>query len=141
MNQDDMITRQLIQLARRIKQRRNLHIQDLNLTTSQGDALRYFYEHPHQTIAAFKVYQDITHQTARVIVQHMVRLGVLTLTPNPNDGRSKLVGVTPLGKRKYNQLDQHGWQTSAELFAGFTPEEQQQFLELARRANANLERK
>lgn len=141
MNKDDMISRQLLQLARRIKQRRNLHIKNLNLTTEQGDALRYFTEHPHQTIAMFKDYQDITHQTARVIVQHMVTAGVVTLVPNPDDGRSKLVVVTSLGLTKYDQLDKHGLLTSKELFAGFTPKEQQQFLTLAQRANANLERK
>ncbi|WP_057877432.1 MarR family winged helix-turn-helix transcriptional regulator [Levilactobacillus paucivorans] len=141
MNRDDMISRQLLQLARRIKQRRNFHIKNLNLTTEQGDALRYFAEHPQQTVAMFKDYQGITHQTARVIVQHMVTAGVVELVPNPDDGRSKLVIVTSLGATKYAQLDQHGWQTSKELFAGFTPAEQQQFLALARRANANLEGK
>ena len=141
MNEDEMIARQLLQLARRIKQRRNLHIQDLNLTTVQGDALKYFFDHPNQTIAMFKDYQGITHQTARVIVQHLVHLGIVTLAPNPKDGRSKLVVLTPLGFAKYDQLDKHGWQTSEELFAGFTPEEQRQFLTLVRRANANLERK
>ncbi|MCF6166322.1 Transcription regulator [Furfurilactobacillus rossiae] len=140
MNEDEMISRQLLQLARRIKQRRNLHIQDLNLTLGQGDALKYFAENPNQTIAMFKDYQGIKHQTARVIVKHMVTLGIVTLEPNPNDGRSKLVQVTPLGSSKYAQLDKHGWQTSEELFAGFTPEERQCFLTLARRANANLER-
>lgn len=141
MIDDDMVARQLLQLARRIKQRRNLHIQDLNLTTGQGDALKYFVEHPNQTIAMFKDYQGITHQTARVIVQHMVALGVVTLTANPQDGRSKLVVVTPLGSTKYDQLNEHGWRTSEELFAGFTTAEQHQFLALARRANANLEGK
>jgi len=141
MFDDDMVARQLLQLARRIKQRRNLHIQDLNLTTGQGDALKYFAEHPNQTIAMFKDYQGITHQTARVIVQHMVALGVVTLTANPQDGRSKLVVVTPLGSTKYDQLSEHGWRTSEELFAGFTATEQHQFLALARRANANLEGK
>ena len=141
MNDDEMIARQLLQLARRIKQRRNLHIQDLNLTTVQGDALKFFGDHPNQTITMFKDHQGITHQTARVIVQHLVNLGVVTLAPNPNDGRSKLVVVTPLGLTKYTQLNKHGWQTSAELFVGFTPEEQQQFLALVRRANTNLEGK
>ncbi|WP_125763311.1 MarR family winged helix-turn-helix transcriptional regulator [Levilactobacillus mulengensis] len=141
MIDDGMVARQLLQLARRIKQRRNRHIQDLDLTTGQGDALKYFAENPNQTIATFKDYQGITHQTARVIVQHMVALGVVTLTANPQDGRSKLVVVTPLGLSKYAQLTKHGWQTSEELFAGFTAAEQQQFLALAQRANANLEGK
>ncbi|VDG17817.1 MarR family winged helix-turn-helix transcriptional regulator [Lactiplantibacillus mudanjiangensis] len=139
MNNDEMIARQLLVLARKIKQRRNLHIQDLNLTTGQADALKYFADHPNQTIAMFKDYQEITHQTARVIVQHLVTLGVVTLAPNPNDGRAKLVVVTPLGLTKRAQLNEHGWRTSEELFAGFTAEEQQQFLALVRRANANLE--
>ncbi|GEO64369.1 MarR family winged helix-turn-helix transcriptional regulator [Companilactobacillus nantensis] len=141
MSKDDMISRQLLQLARRIKQRRNFHIKDLNLTTEQGDALTYFVEHPHQTVAGFKDYQGITHQTARVIVHRMVTAGIVTLVPNPDDGRSKLVLVTSIGLAKYDQLDKHGLKTSDEIFAGFTPEEQQQFLALARRANANLERK
>lgn len=141
MNNDEMVSRQILQLARRIKQRRNFHIKDLNLTTEQGDALAYFVEHPHQTVAMFKDYQGITHQTARVIIQRMVTAGILTLVPNPDDGRSKLVLVTSLGLVKYSQLDKHGLQTSDELFAGFTPEEQQQFLALIQRANANLERK
>lgn len=141
MVNDDMIARQLLQLARRLKQRRSLHLKDVDLTTDQWDALKYFVEHSHSTIAMFKDYQGITHQTARVIVQRMMTAGVVTLESNPNDGRSKLVEVTPLGLNKYAQLRKRGWQISEELFAGFTPAEQQQFLALARRANDNLERK
>ncbi|MFC6181166.1 MarR family winged helix-turn-helix transcriptional regulator [Lactiplantibacillus daowaiensis] len=140
MNNDEMVARQILILGRKIKQRRNLHIQDLNLTTGQADALKYFADHPGRTIAMFKDYQEITHQTARVIVQHLVKLGVVVLTPNPADGRAKLVTVTALGTKKRAQLSQHGWQTSRELFTDFTPAEQQQFLALLRRANVNLER-
>lgn len=139
MDNEDMIARQLIQLARKIKQRRNLHIKDLKLTMGQGDALKYFGDHPNRTISMFKSDQSVTHQTARVIIQHMVQTGLFTLVRNPEDGRSKLVNLTKLGSIKYKQLNAHGWQTSSELFKGFTSAEQQQFLTLARRANANLD--
>lgn len=140
MDQDEMVARQVLKLARKVKHRRNLHIKDLDMTTEQADALKYFADYPNSTIAMFKDYQEITHQTARLIVQHLVKKGLVILQPNPADGRAKLVAVTAAGIAKRTRLKQHGWKTSAELFKGFTAAEQQQFLALLGRANANLER-
>ena len=140
MTSDETVARQIIILGRKIRQCRNQYIRHLNLTSEQADALRFFADHPQETIAGFRTYQEITHQTARQIVQGLVQKGLVVLTPNPTDGRAKLVTLTVNGHAKRTSLDQHIWQTSQKLLTDFTPREQRQLLTLLQRTSSNLER-
>ncbi|ARW34773.1 hypothetical protein S102022_00771 [Lactiplantibacillus plantarum] len=139
MNHDEMVARQVLILARQIKRRRNQHLRTVGLTTEQADALTFFTDQPGRTVAAFKTYQEITHQTARMIVQRLQTRGYVQLVVSPTDARAKQVVVTPSGRAKREQLRQHGWQTSAQMFAHLDAEQQQVFLDLLRQVNQNLE--
>lgn len=139
MDHDEMVAREILKLARKITNRRNQNLRRLDLTTEQADALIFFNDHPHSSITAFKAVQAITHQTARLIVQRLVKRQLIALTADPFDGRSKLVTVTAAGRTKRQELLDHGWQTSVTLFEHFAPNEQQTFLTLLKMANENLE--
>ncbi|WP_196241865.1 MarR family winged helix-turn-helix transcriptional regulator [Lactiplantibacillus plantarum] len=139
MNHDEMVARQVLILARQIKRRRNQHLRTVGLTTEQADALTFFTDQPGRTVTAFKTYQEITHQTARMIVQRLQTRGYVQLVVSPTDARAKQVVVTPRGRAKREQLRQHGWQTSAQMFAHLDAEQQQVFLDLLRQVNQNLE--
>ncbi|ADN97920.1 MULTISPECIES: MarR family winged helix-turn-helix transcriptional regulator [Lactiplantibacillus] len=139
MNHDEMVARQVLILARQIKRRRNQHLRTVGLTTEQADALTFFTDQPGRTVTAFKTYQEITHQTARMIVQRLQTRGYVQLVVSPTDARAKQVVVTPSGRAKREQLRQHGWQTSAQMFAHLDAEQQQVFLDLLRQVNQNLE--
>lgn len=139
MNHDEMVARQVLILARQIKRRRNQHLRTVGLTTEQADALTFFTDQPGRTVTAFKTYQEITHQTARMIVQRLQTRGYVQLLVSPTDARAKQVVVTPSGRAKREQLRQHGWQTSAQMFAHLDAEQQQVFLDLLRQVNQNLE--
>lgn len=139
MNHDEMVARQVLILARQIKRRRNQHLRTMGLTTEQADALTFFTDQPGRTVTAFKTYQEITHQTARMIVQRMQTRGYVQLVVSPTDARAKQVVVTPSGRAKREQLRQHGWQTSVQMFAHLDAEQQQVFLDLLRQVNQNLE--
>ena len=139
MNHDEMVARQVLILARQIKRRRNQHLRTVGLTTEQADALTFFTDQPGRTVTAFKTYQEITHQTARMIVQRLQTRGYVQLVFSPTDARAKQVVVTPSGRAKREQLRQHGWQTSAQMFAHLDAEQQQVFLDLLRQVNQNLE--
>lgn len=139
MNHDEMVARQVLILARQIKRRRNQHLRTVGLTTEQADALTFFTDQPGRTVTAFKTYQEITHQTARMIVQRLQTRGYVQLVVSPADARAKQVVVTPSGRAKREQLRQHGWQTSAQMFAHLDAEQQQVFLDLLRQVNQNLE--
>ncbi|WP_421430352.1 MarR family winged helix-turn-helix transcriptional regulator [Lactiplantibacillus plantarum] len=128
MNHDEMVARQVLILARQIKRRRNQHLRTVGLTTEQADALTFFTDQPGRTVTAFKTYQEITHQTARMIVQRLQTRGYVQLVVSPTDARAKQVVVTPSGRAKREQLRQHGWQTSAQMFAHLDAEQQQVFL-------------
>jgi len=141
MTDDDLVSRQIVILGRKIRHRRNLYSRNLDLTSEQADAIRFFADHPQQTIADFRTFEEITHQTARLIVHRLVQKGLITLQPSPTDGRAKLVHFTVAGLEKQAELEQHIWQTSATLFADFTPTEQRQLLTLLRRASDNLAKK
>lgn len=138
MNHDEMVARQVLILARQIKRRRNQHLRTVGLTTEQADALTFFTDQPGRTVTAFKTYQEITHQTARMIVQRLQTRGYVQLVVSPTDARAKQVVVTPSGRAKREQLRQHGWQTSAQMFAHLDAEQQQVFLDLLRQVNQNL---
>ncbi|MDN6214214.1 MAG: MarR family winged helix-turn-helix transcriptional regulator [Lactiplantibacillus plantarum] len=138
-NHDEMGARQVLILARQIKRRRNQHLRTVGLTTQQADALTFFTDQPGRTVTAFKTYQEITHQTARMIVQRLQTRGYVQLVVSPTDARAKQVVVTPSGRAKREQLRQHGWQTSAQMFAHLDAEQQQVFLDLLRQVNQNLE--
>ncbi|EHS83390.1 MarR family winged helix-turn-helix transcriptional regulator [Lactiplantibacillus plantarum] len=139
MNHDEMVARQVLILARQIKRRRNQHLRTVGLTTEQADALTFFTDQPGRTVTAFKTYQEITHQTARMIVQRLQTRGYVQLVVSPTDARAKQVVVTPSGRAKREQLRQHGWQTSAQMFAHLDAVQQQVFLDLLRQVNQNLE--
>ncbi|MCT1241966.1 MarR family winged helix-turn-helix transcriptional regulator [Lactiplantibacillus plantarum] len=139
MNHDEMVARQVLILARQIKRRRNQHLRTVGLTTEQADALTFFTDQQGRTVTAFKTYQEITHQTARMIVQRLQTRGYVQLVVSPTDARAKQVVVTPSGRAKREQLRQHGWQTSAQMFAHLDAEQQQVFLDLLRQVNQNLE--
>ncbi|KZU32886.1 transcription regulator [Lactiplantibacillus plantarum] len=139
MNHDEMVARQVLILARQIKRRRNQHLRTVGLTTEQADALTFFTDQPGRTVTAFKTYQEITHQTARMIVQRLQTRGYVKLVVSTTDARAKQVVVTPSGRAKREQLRQHGWQTSAQMFAHLDAEQQQVFLDLLRQVNQNLE--
>ncbi|MCG0573672.1 Transcription regulator, MarR family [Lactiplantibacillus plantarum] len=139
MNHDEMVARQVLILARQIKRRRNQHLRTVGLTTEQADALTFFTDQPGRTVTAFKTYQEVTHQTARMIVQRLQTRGYVQLVVSPTDARAKQVVVTPSGRAKREQLRQHGWQTSAQMFAHLDAEQQQVFLDLLRQVNQNLE--
>ena len=139
MNHDEMVARQVLILARQIKRRRNQHLRTVGLTTEQADALSIFTDQPGRTVTAFKTYQEITHQTARMIVQRLQTRGYVQLVVSTTDARAKQVVVTPSGRAKREQLRQHGWQTSAQMFAHLDAEQQQVFLDLLRQVNQNLE--
>ena len=139
MNHDEMVARQVLILARQIKRRRNQHLRTVGLTTEQADALTFFTDQPGRTVTAFKTYQEITHQTARMIVQRLQTRGYVQLVVSPTDARAKQVVVTPSGRAKREQLRQHGWQTSTQMFAHLDAEQQQVFLDLLRQVNQNLE--
>ncbi|MCT3240639.1 MarR family winged helix-turn-helix transcriptional regulator [Lactiplantibacillus plantarum] len=139
MNHDEMVARQVLILARQIKRRRNQHLRTVGLTTEQADALTFFTDQPGRTVTAFKTYQEITHQTARMIVQRLQTRGYVQLVVSPTDTRAKQVVATPSGRAKREQLRQHGWQTSAQMFAHLDAEQQQVFLDLLRQVNQNLE--
>ncbi|WP_407886268.1 MarR family winged helix-turn-helix transcriptional regulator [Levilactobacillus sp. N40-8-2] len=141
MNGDQMISRKLVILGRRIRHKRNLFVGQLELTSEQADALRFFEDFPQSTITDFKDHQQITHQTARLIVKRLVNRQLLRLDPNPNDGRAKLVGFTAAGLAKCRQLDAHIKDTSQALFTDFTPTEQQELLTMLDRISQNLEGK
>ena len=139
MNHDEMVARQVLILARQIKRRRNQHLRTVGLTTEQADALTFFTDQPGRTVTAFKTYQEITHQTARMIVQRLQTRGYVQLVVSPTDARAKQVVVTQSGRAKREQLRQHGWQTSAQMFAHLDATQQQVFLDLLRQVNQNLE--
>lgn len=132
------MTRKLLQLARMITYRRNEELSALDLTASQADTLNFFLEHPEKTAADLKQHLEVTHQTARGLIERMVDKELLTLAPSAEDGRCKVVSVTAKGYALAEKMAKNRGATAKAMLQGMTDEECDVFYMLTLKALANM---
>ncbi|KZL41123.1 MarR family winged helix-turn-helix transcriptional regulator [Secundilactobacillus collinoides] len=132
------IARAVLALANSVTRTRNAHLQDLGITTQQADALTFFDDYPNSTISALKDAQHIRHATAQMLIQRLVKRGLIQLTVDPNDHRAKLVQLTPQGSALRQRLKHKGSHTGERLLTGFSETETRQFYEALHKAYENL---
>lgn len=130
--------RLILKLANTIIKNRNRHLDALGLTTSQADSLQYFLANPESTVTDLKDYLEITHQTARGLVQRMEEKGLVSLMPSAVDGRCRAVSPTESGKELGGKMAHNRERTVLRLLSGMTEEEQETFYRLLRRAYENI---
>lgn len=66
----------------------------LGLTASQTEALGYVYRDGPLTITALANRQRVRSQSMGATVESLLKEGLVTVSPNPDDGRQKVVTVT-----------------------------------------------
>lgn len=82
--------------------------------------------------------QHIRHATAQMLIQRLVKRGLIQLTVDPNDHRAKLVQLTPQGSALRQRLKHKGSHTGERLLTGFSETETRQFYEALHKAYENL---
>ena len=129
MNYEDthQLGRLILKLANTLIKNRNRHLEALGLTTSQADSLQYFLANPESTVTDLKDYLEITHQTARGLVQRIEEKGLVSLTPSVVDGRCRSISPTENGKDLGVKMAHNREMTVLRLLSGMTEEEQERY--------------
>lgn len=70
----------------------------MGLTASQTEVLGYVFRDGPLTITALANRQRVRSQSMGATVGVLLERGLVTVTPNPNDGRQKVVAVTDEAK-------------------------------------------
>ena len=75
----------------------------------------------------------VEQPTMAATLSRMERDGLISRAPNPLDGRSDLVALTPLALRKLSIVEAAVNETNDQAFSLLKPAERKQFLEMIRR--------
>lgn len=138
-NRDNELGRLILKLANTIIKNRNAHLAALDLTTAQADSLQFFLDNSGSTTTDLKSYLGISHQTARGIVNRMVRKELLTGAPSNTDARCTIIAPTESGVQLGQQIRRNRERTAEKLLDGMTVEESNIFVDLLRWAIKNVE--
>lgn len=134
-----IFARKVLRLANLITANRNADIKELGLTGGQADSLLYFSKNEGKSAVDLKEHLGITHQTARGIVERMVKKGILETNISKEDARYKKVALTKKGWELCKQLKENGMHTGDRLVNGMSESEKKQFFSMITLAVENLE--
>lgn len=134
-----VLARKVLRLANLIIINRNTDIKELGLTAEQADSLLYFSQNESKSAADLKDYLGITHQTARGIIERMVKKGILKTNISEEDARYKKIVLTEKGFQLCDCLKANGMHTGDRLLNGMNESERKQFFSMITLAVKNLE--
>lgn len=122
--------RLVLNLANTIIYNRNKHLEELGLTSSQADCMKFFIANEGASIKTLKSELGITHQTAQGLVSRLVDKGFLSATQSQTDKRYQVIKATAAGHSLSEKLNANGKRTAGLLTKGMTAEEQAIFIRL-----------
>lgn len=93
-------------------------------------------ERPQKEIAESA---SVRQETMTGTLNRMERDGLITRRPNPDDGRSMLVALTPLAREKLPQVEDAARTINALVLEQLTPEERTQFIATMKKVIGVLE--
>lgn len=115
------------------------HLAPLGLTPAHMPVLMAL-ENGEQPQKAIAEEASVKQETMTATLTRMERDGLITRRPNPDDGRSMLVALTPKAREKLPEVEQAAKAVNALVLDPFTPEERAQFMALMTRMIGVLER-
>lgn len=101
-----------------------------DLTHTQFKTLKFLYQEPSLTVRQIdiKKYFSMTNPTVTGIVQNLEKKGLVERVSNPQDGRSKVIGLTKKAQFLTMELKQIGDQLEESLTSNLNDAERQQLL-------------
>ena len=81
----------------------------------------------------------VEQPTMAATLKRMERDGLIARSPDPADGRSALVSLTPLAREKLRGVQAAGHAVNEQAMAPLSPKEREQYLGLLRRVIAALD--
>ncbi len=89
--------------------------------------------------SALARWASVEQPTMANTLNRMERDKLIARTPDPNDRRSALIGLTRLGRQRAHEALASAQEVNGLALAGFKPAERDAFFDLLRRVSANLE--
>lgn len=121
------------------RQRITHALEAMDLTAAQGHVMG-FLSHQDQPPCPRDVEEGLhlTHPTVSGILTRLEQKGFVELKPDATDRRCKRIYVCDKGQACHQWMQKNMQQIEAQMVQDFTPQEQEQFAQLLRRAIANM---
>ena len=114
--------------------------EELHLTQLEIDILLFLKNNPERNTARdIVIYRGFAKSNVSKSVEHLEATGWLQVTQDPASRRMKRLTFCPERSKELNRLSLCQSQCLSRVFAGFSPEELQQFTALLGRADANIQ--
>ena len=118
----------------------NAHLKQYDMTLSQTRVLRLLHESGESMqLKQLEQYFEVKHPTMLGILRRMESKGLIEITVNEQDKRSRDVTLLPKGEELCVRLRDHIRQNEVQLVSGFTPEEVETLRSMLERAQKNIE--
>lgn len=131
--------RTVIALASHLRTRMDRRLADIGLTTQQAAVLTVVDTAPEPpTLGDVAALLGSSHQNARQIVGALERKGLLEVTVDPGDRRSRRLHTTPAVSAVFAARDRSDHDEVAQWLSPLTEDEQRRAVELLRRVLVDL---
>ena len=106
----------------------------LNLSFSQVRVVRLLVDHPVLSMKELAELLDLTPPSVTALIRRLGQVGLVERRPHPADSRVVLLALTQAGHELHQVLYHEQLERMAQLLAGLSIAEQEQFLALLERA-------
>jgi len=114
-------------------------LEEMELTSAQGHIMG-FLAHREEPPCSRDIEENfhLSHPTVSGLLSRLEKKGFIELRTDERDRRCKRIYVLPKGRECHEAMHQNILKTEQRLVAGFTPEEQAQFIAFLQRAITNM---
>lgn len=135
----------IVRLGNIVAWMRNQRMQQMDITSSQSDVIRYILKHKDQSISAGDLMEQLSlsPSTMAGILKRLENKALIIRKTDKNDARKIIIAPTGEGLALENYLKENAAQTEEILLQGMTKTEQDEFYRLLEIAlkNANAVKK
>ena len=121
----------------RLKARIDEHFKEIDLTTTQARALRYFFEHGDCSHRDFERISGLSHSTVSGLIDRLEDKGYLKTS---REGRNRMIKTTEKKLEFKSFIDKSIEENNKQMVTGMGAEEQRLLHELLLKVLANLEK-
>ena len=123
----------------RVEHLMNMRLQQLELTSAQGHIIGYLTHAKEPPCARdLEKFFRLSHPTVSGLLSRMEAKGFVEIRPDPEDRRVKRIVLQEKGMACSREIEQCIRENERRMVRGFSPEEEELFVNLLRRAVENM---
>ena len=130
--------RLVVVLAQRFRTLMDARLQEEGLTTQQAALITIVDDLDSPTLSQVAARLGSTHQNARQIASALQRKDLLTITPDPDDGRALRLRTTDRSRRLWARRSRDDQRFITEWFGDLDPDEARTLYALLQRVHGNV---